>query len=38
MEMLTPKATAPAAAPQQDDPAVQPQDIAAEAPSGELPF
>jgi single-strand DNA-binding protein len=38
MEMLTPKATAPAAAPQQDDPAVQTQDIAAEAPSGELPF
>ena len=28
----------PTAAPQQDDPAVQPQDIAAEAPSGELPF
>ena len=36
MEMLTPKATTPTAAPQQDDPAVQPQDIAAEVPGGEF--
>ena len=28
----------PTSAPQQDNPAVQPQDIAAEAPGGELPF
>ena len=38
MEMLTPKATAPTSVPQQDDAAAQPQDIAAEAPDGALPF
>ena len=38
MEMLTPKSNAPTSAPQQEEPAAQPQDIAAEAPGGELPF
>ena len=38
MEMLTPKATAPTSAPQQEVPAAQPQDIVAEAPGEALPF
>ena len=38
MEMLTPKATAPTSAPQQEIPAAQPQDIVAEAPGEALPF
>ena len=38
MEMLTPKATAPTSVPQQEEPASQPQDIAAEAPGEALPF
>ena len=38
MEMLTPKATVPTSAPQQEIPAAQPQDIVAEAPGEALPF
>ena len=38
MEMLTPKATMPTSAPQQEIPAAQPQDIVAEAPGEALPF
>ena len=38
MEMLTPKATAPTSAAQQEVPAAQPQDIVAEAPGDALPF
>ena len=38
MEMLTPKVTTPSTAPQQEVPAAQPQDIAAEASGEPLPF
>ena len=38
MEMLTPKATTPISAPQQEESPAQPQDIVSEAPREELPF
>ena len=38
MEMLTPKAVTPAPVSQQEQPAAQPQDVAAEEPGGALPF